>query len=147
MGEETAQEDTTFPIRPYGKTHPIYGSVDLTGDELEQFLNVWRYQEPNYWRQAMCHFPAFGFRLYEGDSLVAETSICWKCSNYYVTAYPGMSGWYGFVADSENAKALLDFCDARLPYKRPSKVPKTTAATPAQDADDQLPARTELNSE
>ena len=145
MGDESNLEDRTFPIRPYGSTHPIYGSKEVSGEELEQFLDVWRYQEPSIWRQALCHHPAYGFRLYEGHSLVVETSICWECSNYYVTAYPGMSGWYGFVADSENAKALLDFCDARLPYKRRPKAPDTTGAE--QDADDQLPARAESEAE
>lgn len=145
MGEESAQEETTFPIRPDGSTHPVYGSTELSGKELDEFLKVWRYQEPSIWRQALCHHPAYGFRLYEGGSLVAETSICWECSNYYVTAYPGMSGWYGFIADSENAKALLDFCDARLPYKRPSNAQEATRAE--QDADDQLPSRAHSKAE
>lgn len=127
LGEEAKKEKNVFPIRPYGDKDPTYGSVELSGDELEKFLDLWRYQEPAIWRQALCHHPVYGFRLYRGNTLAGETSICWKCSNYYVTPYPGMSAWYGFMADSKNALALLDFCDARLPYKRLPKADKIEA--------------------
>ncbi|MBB5354006.1 hypothetical protein HNR46_004278 [Haloferula luteola] len=128
MGEDADEREETFPIRPYGSDDPIYGRVELTGDELEHFLELWSYQVPSYWNQALCHEPAYGFRLYRGGRLVGETSICWECSNFYVTAYPGMSGWYGFIAESKSAKDLLAFCDARLPYKRSEPRPEENKA-------------------
>lgn len=121
MGEAANEREETFPLRPYGSTTPVYGSVTLKGSELDEFIELWSYQAPNYWSQAMCHGAVYGYRLYRGGRLVGETSICWECSNFYVTAYPGMSGWYGFTADSKSAKDLLAFCDARLPYKRSEK--------------------------
>lgn len=117
-GEEAEQKGITFPIRPYASEHPVYGTVALSGGDLDEFLDLWGLQEPSFNRQALCHYPVYGFRLYRGSRLVGETSICWECSNFYVTVYPGISGWYGFVADSENAEALLEFCDTLLPYKR-----------------------------
>jgi hypothetical protein len=145
MGEDANERKETFPLRPYGSTTPVYGSVTLSGSELDEFLELWGYQAPNYWSQAMCHGAVYGYRLYRGGRLVGETSICWECSNFYVTAYPGMSGWYGFTADSNSAKDLLAFCDARLPYKR---YEKKSAKEEAEQAGSGQPAtRPELKSE
>ncbi len=116
MGE--GKSDGSFPIRPYGSEEPTYGSVALTGKELKDFLDVWEYQEVSWGRQSMCHGPVYGFRLFRRGKLIRETSICWSCSNFYVTPYPGISTWYGFNADSKQAKELLAFCDKLLPYKR-----------------------------
>lgn len=127
-GEESQRSVATFPIRPYGRDHPVYGSKTLSGDELDEFLGLWRIQEPSYWRQALCHYPVYGFRLYRGGSLIGETSICWECRNFYVTAYPGWSEWYGFIAHSKGALALLEFCDQQLPYKRPDEAADPTGA-------------------
>ena len=116
MGE--GKSDGTFPIRPYNRDEPTYGSVSLTGDELKSFLDVWQYQEVSWGSQAMCHDPAYGFRIYRRGKLTRETSICWSCNNFYVTPYPGMATWYGFNANTKSAKELLTFCDKLLPYKR-----------------------------
>lgn len=110
--------DGVFPIRPYGRDEPTYGSVVLTGHDLQEFLAVWQNQEASYMRQAMCHGAVYGFRLFRKGKATRETSICWECHNFYVTPYPGQSTWYGFNSDSEQAKRLLEFCDNRLPYKR-----------------------------
>jgi hypothetical protein len=116
MGE--GKSDGTFPIRPYDREEPTYGSVTLTGEKLKDFLHVWEYQEVSWGRQAMCHDPAYGFRLFRRGKLTRETSICWSCNNFYVTPYPGMSTWYGFNADSKQAKELLAFCNKLLPYRK-----------------------------
>ncbi|MCW5558984.1 MAG: hypothetical protein KIT22_14280 [Verrucomicrobiae bacterium] len=118
MGTKGRETMETFPIRPYGRNHSIFGNVTLTGDRLSVFLNLWRSQSPAQLRRALCHDPVYGFRLYRGGRLVSETSICWHCNNYYVTAWPLRSSWYGFEADSETAQALLSFCDDLLPYAR-----------------------------
>lgn len=124
MGEGAGTGET-FPNRPYGNRHPVHGSIELSGAELEEFLGLWELQEPDLRQQALCHQAAYGFRLYRGGRLVGETSVCWKCSNYYVTVYPGVAGWYGFAADSGAGQALLAFCDARLPYPRTEGSPRS----------------------
>lgn len=118
MGTNEQQTQETFPIRPYGTTEPVCGSITLTGQKLGAFLDLWSWQSPAQWRQALCHEPAYGFRLYRGNNLVAETSVCWECSNFYVEVWPFGSGWYGFDADSKIAKDLLNYCDSLLPYAR-----------------------------
>lgn len=127
MGTEEQRQKaaTTFPIRPYDRNARVCGEVTLTGDRLESFLEFWRWQLPGYERSALCHEPAYGFRLYRGSSLIAETSICWGCSNYYVEVWPFGAGWYGFDAEAKQAKELLSFCDQLLPYERyEEKVPE-----------------------
>ena len=118
MGRPEQQTAETFPIRPYDTSEPVCGSIVLTGKELEEFINLWSYQSASQDRQALCHDPAYGFRLYRGSRLVAETSLCWTCSNFYVSCWPFGSGWYGFDADSKYAKQLLSYCDGLLPYHR-----------------------------
>lgn len=126
MGDDSELLPETFPILPYGDEAPIFGKKELVDAELAEFLENWRGQEPIHGVQAMCHLPAYGFRLCKDDRLIGETSLCWKCSNFYVRLYPGLSTWYGFNADSESGQALLEFCDARLPYTREEE-PDATA--------------------
>jgi len=123
MGTKEQQTKEAFPIRPYGISEPACGSIVLTGDKLHAFLNLWRWQSPSWGRQALCHAPAYGFRLYRASTLVAETSICWHCSNFYVDVWPFGSGWYGFDADSKIAQELLNHCDSLLPYARSKESP------------------------
>ncbi len=66
----------------------------------------------------MCHEPVYGFQLFRKGKLTRETSICWKCSNFSVNVYPAMTTFYGFNAESEQARELLAFCDKLLPYRR-----------------------------
>jgi hypothetical protein len=110
----------TFPIRPYSQSAPVYGTVTLTGPQLEEFKSRWETQVPSEGMQALCHSPAYGFRLYRGTRLVVETSVCWGCSNYTVDVWPFQSNFYGF-AQTEAAQELLSFCDKLLPYSRQSK--------------------------
>ena len=112
------KSDGTFPIRPYNREDPTYGSVNLKGAELAEFLGLWISQQGNASGGAMCHDPAYGFRLYRRGSLVRETSMCWHCWNFYLSPYPGETTWAGFDAESADGKKLLEFCDTRLPYKR-----------------------------
>jgi len=118
MGTKEQQTQENFPIRPYGTTEPVCGSIALTGEKLGAFLDLWSWQSPAQLRQALCHEPAYGFRLYRGNNFDAETSVCWECSNFYVEVWHFGSGWYGFDADSKIAKDLLNFCDSLLPYAR-----------------------------
>jgi hypothetical protein len=119
--EGTKEQSTTetFPIKPYGGSkQTVYGSITLTGDELEAFLKLWRSQIPVEGPGAKCHEPPYGFCIYDGFLPVRETSICWGCSNFYLACWPFGSYLRGFDSRSAAAIALLDFCDKRLPYAR-----------------------------
>ena len=129
-GAPGTTQQGTFPLLPYGKdaSIPVYGSITISGDDLEKFMDCWRLQDVSIESGAMCHDPPYGFRLYSGDKLVKETSICWYCYNFVLPN--GLFGpqFQGFNPDSRAAKKLLAFCDARLPYYRPPpKAVKTTA--------------------
>lgn len=130
---ETAQQGT-FPILPYGKdvTRPVYGSITISGDELEKFMDCWMFQEVSIESGAMCHDPPYGFRLYSGEKMITETSICWHCSNFVIPN--GLFGpdFQGFNPDSRVGKKLLAFCDARLPYYRPPPTPAKVATPPVE---------------
>ena len=73
----------------------------------------------------MCHDPAYGFRFYRGSSLKFETSVCFHCSNFYVTAL-GQSGWWGFDTKVQSATNLL----TRLQEIFPASIPKPKEKTP-----------------
>ena len=96
-----------------------YGSVTLTGKDLNDFLELWRFQSPAANAGAMCHMPAYRFELFRGSRLIASSNVCWMCSNYSFEAWPGEGSLYGFEARSPTGQALLEFCDSRLPYYRP----------------------------
>jgi hypothetical protein len=126
----------TFPIRPYDRSDPVSQKVTLKGKELQAFLKVWQFQEVSYLRQAMCHGPTYGFRLYRGKRLSFETSMCWSCNNFYVEVWPFGSSWYGFNAETEQAKELLAFCDKQFQGQRQAtqgtNVTREKAAIPKQ---------------
>lgn len=126
MGTEKQKESATatFPIRPYHQDDPVCGEVRLMGDQLTAFLESWNWQRPAFGQGAGCHEPAYGFRLYRGPFLIKETSICWGCSNFYVSIAPFVAGLYGFDANSKQGQHLLNFCDKLLPYARDEKVPE-----------------------
>jgi hypothetical protein len=108
-----------FPVRPYKETVPVYGSLDLTGAELGEFLALWKDLVPANSLQAMCHYPAYGVRFFRDKTLLFEASLCWFCSNFWIED----DGWFGFWADHESGQALLAFLDRCLPYPRPNSPP------------------------
>jgi hypothetical protein len=83
-GEQTLDEATSFPIRAYGNTRtPILGHATLTGEEFKRIRKEFLSATTPGSMHAMCHLPIYGFRFYQGAKLVAETSICFHCSNFY----------------------------------------------------------------
>jgi hypothetical protein len=90
--DQKLNEETSFPIRAYGDTRtPILGHITITGEKFEKIQKKFISATSPGSMQAMCHYPIYGFRFYRGDKLVAETSICFKCSNFYA---PRGSGYY-----------------------------------------------------
>jgi len=121
LGGRVSKGDVTdFPVRPYGNYTRILDRKTLTGSDAESLAALWRSQAFGWKHQAMCHDPAYGVRFYRGSSLKFETSVCFRCSNFYVTAV-GESGWWGFDAKTPQAANLL----ARLEQIFPASVPKS----------------------
>ena len=112
--------DKTFPVRPYGVHAGILAHKTISGDACNDFREAWRSLAFDRLGGAMCHYPAYGIRLYRGDDLLFETTICWECQNFYVPRYDSGKqrytyGWYGFASDY-NAKMLLKLFRSHLPH-------------------------------
>ena len=111
-----------FPIRPYNNYARIRGQTTLAGVDATAFASLWRAQTFGRNYQALCHQPAYGFRYYSGSKLIYETSICFKCSNFYYPIF-GDAGWHGFDTESTKAKEYL----AKLQELFPDSVPLSKA--------------------
>jgi hypothetical protein len=115
LSGEPFRGEQGFPILPYdGAVSKIVDEKEITGKQAEAICKLWRTlsDEPN---QAMCHSPPYGFRFYKGDELIYQTSMCWKCNNYYGPNDEGKSIWYGLKTDKQSA-ALLKLCRKLLPH-------------------------------
>ncbi len=106
-------------------------TVTLTGYDVGDFLGIWRYQHPSELMSAFCHEPAYRIQLYRGSRMVAETWMCWMCSNFSLEVWPsGETVLYGFDAKGKSGQRLLEFCDNLLPYWRELPSP---AESPSHD--------------
>ncbi len=43
----------------------------------------------------MCHFPIHGIRIWDGEDIVFQTSICHHCMNFYMTYPFNRARWTG----------------------------------------------------
>ena len=118
-GETSGDASTGFPVRPYEGYSRILDRKTLTRVDAESLAALWRSQTFGWEYQALCHGPVYGFRFYRGSSLKFETSVCFHCGNFYVTAL-GQSGWWGFDTKTTKASNFL----ARLQQIFPASVPK-----------------------
>jgi hypothetical protein len=118
-GQTSDDASTGFPVRPYNGYSRILNRQKLTGADAESLTALWRSQTFGWEYQALCHGPTYGFRFYRGSSLKFETSVCFHCSNFYVTAL-GESDWWGFDTKTAGASEFL----ARLQQIFPASVPK-----------------------
>lgn len=98
----------TFPIRPYGQFSLIKKKRELKGDEAKKLCAAWRGMTFDLWSQALCHFPIYGLRFYQGDILKFETSVCFGCSNFYFPNGRGESSWHGFREKDVAGKKLVE---------------------------------------
>jgi hypothetical protein len=118
-GESESDASTGFPVWPYEDFSPILDRKTLTGADAESLGALWRSQTFGWEYQALCHTPVYGFRFYRGTTLKFETSLCFHCSNFYVTTLGG-SGWWGFDTKTSQASNLL----ARLQQIFPASITK-----------------------
>ena len=96
-----------FPIRPYGTSSPILSQSAFTGDEASAVGAAWRSLDFDEDAGAFCHDPVYGLRFYREDKLLFETSVCWRCSNFYVPKEGGKGWrWDGFNRNRESATLL-----------------------------------------
>ena len=105
-----------FPIRPYDAFSKIISEAELGPADSQQLRQLWRRLPFDALAGAMCHLPVYGLRCYDGDKLIFETTICWKCQNFYT---PDDSkngfGWFGFRSGPASA-TLLTFLRRHLPH-------------------------------
>lgn len=114
--------NNTFPVRPYSLHADIHAHATLQGDACDELRSAWQSLAFDRLGGALCHEPAYGLRFFRGDDLLFETTVCWKCQNFYLPRYDSderrfTHGWYGF-ADDENAKALLALLQSHLPHPK-----------------------------
>ena len=117
QGEESDLDGNRFSLGAGRNSHETYGSVIVSGLAAYDFSEIWD-EQTTYQDGAMCHDPAYGFRLYRNGKLVREAAICWGCGNFSYQVFPGKVRIAGFDSRSKEATALLEFCDKRLPYKK-----------------------------
>ncbi len=126
-------DDDHFPIRPYSAETKILKRRVLTADEFQRLKPslVETVSVAENSGGALCHMPIHGLRVFDGDEMIFETSICYGCANFYV-AYPlGGAGWVGLSAKDFDTvmEALMPipeserkrFEEAHKPKKAPKK--------------------------
>ena len=119
--------DMAFPIRPYAAQARILDSKTLTGNDVEPLCVSWRSLSFDAGAGAFCHEPVYGLRFYRSKELIFETSICWKCNNFFIPSVSAAESntlgphtdhqWYGFRKDKASAK-LLALLKTQLPHPK-----------------------------
>ena len=110
--EEVTIETRYFPIVPYDCFSKILKSKTLEGDSLvscreavAEILN-----QGGIGGGALCHFPIHGVRLFMGEWEVFQTSLCWKCGNYFLS-FPNDrndASWIGIGGEKMSAFCLKE---------------------------------------
>ena len=112
----------TFPVRPYGKLADIHASKTIRGADCEQLRSAWQKLAFDRHGGAFCHEPVYGVRFFRGKTLLFETTICWKCQNFYVPTFDPQKkqlshGWYGF-ANNQDAQRLFQLLSQHVPHPK-----------------------------
>lgn len=113
-----------FPVYGYGRFDRILSTSVVTGSDAEQIAELWRTLHFSRGFSALCHYPAYGLRFYHGSTLLFETSVCWKCSNFSIKSF----GFWGFDTESHTATNLLIQLEKHVPL--PSKISSNPGAHP-----------------
>ena len=100
--------DAAFPIRPYGRSTKILKTAAVSAQDIPKWsaaiAKILQSEEDN--SQARCHHPIHGIRIYAGDSVLFETSLCWQCNNYYFP-YTDHFSWQSLTTDANTLETLL----------------------------------------
>lgn len=99
------EDDETFPIRPYDKETKVLKKSAVAAPEIPKWINAVTktITSEETGGGSLCHLPIHGLRIYAGDLLLFETSICWICGNYYF-----QKQWESLGPDAEDLSVLLD---------------------------------------
>jgi hypothetical protein len=87
-------ENESISIAPYGKRTKILSTKLLEADDRKKLLDVLStaIAQPEHSGGAFCHFPIHGIRIYSGEELLHEGTLCWLCGNFSFS-YPQSSAW------------------------------------------------------
>lgn len=86
----------------------------LTGDSARELLEMVEALPDG--DQVRCFVPTYGLRAWDGDTIVGEAAICFRCHNA-VTRVGGERGWFRFDVGSAEARRLLEALRAYDPAK------------------------------
>jgi hypothetical protein len=100
---------TTITIRTMDleQSFPVGKRIVLTGAESEAFTDAWRSMAFGWGYASLCHEPGFVLRFMEDDQTFLETSLCFKCRDFYVPT-PFGATLVGFDLKAPRGQALLD---------------------------------------
>ena len=60
----------------------VLGTKTVEGEAAEAFASNWRALAPDPTRGVFaCHVPGYAYRFYDGNTLLAESTVCWHCEN------------------------------------------------------------------
>ena len=103
---ETSDNQTGFPIKPYGDFHVITNSKRISGSDAtsisKALIGAIDPDSPG----AMCHMPVYGLRFYIGPIRTFQTSICFHCFNFYDRRFLRYY-WQGLSSKQDILKQLL----------------------------------------
>lgn len=89
-------EANEFPILPYKQICKILVSKILSKDEVTQLLPSLKATiSGDSDVRAACHDPIHGIRIWLGEELIFQTSICYGCQNFYFKYPFGKASWIG----------------------------------------------------
>ena len=97
-----------FPIRPYDSNARILKRLTVPKEDIPQWTDAVAkiLTSRRSTAMAMCHNPIHGIRLFAGDLLLFETSVCWECHNYYFRYEEGAQ-WENLTEDATDLRALF----------------------------------------
>ncbi len=109
------EDEKYFPILPYDSHAEILDRKRIHEEKVVKGRDATvklLQEKEDLGGGAFCHFPIHGIRLYRGEDLIFQTSLCWECANYYIE-YPDdfeTASWVGF-----DGKPLKEFLMKEMP--------------------------------
>lgn len=98
----------------------VTSQSSITDKEAKEFTKAWRAMPFSWKYGALCHEPVYGLRFFNKEKLIFETTLCWKCSNFYVPTQFGYS-YCGFRAKSPQAEVIWDLLQKHAPLPQASR--------------------------
>ena len=91
--EQDKKKGEVFEIAGNDVSFAVASKKTLRGKNCEKIIEAWRcLRIPQGPGGAFCHTPPYGIRLYRGDKVLLETTICWECHNFYMSTIDQETG-------------------------------------------------------